>query len=100
MIPIMFGTEWIIERSVSDGDPIWLKLRRYFGDRKFEVPHTPIAGMTISLYSFLDSSFTEKEKDETSGYNFIVEEVCMHLDYLIIFAEGTRLLSTPDRLKG
>lgn len=97
MTPIMFDTECIIALSITDGNPIWLKLRRYFEDGKFEVPYTPVTGMTISLYSFLDNSFTEKEIDEISRYHFIVEEVCMRLDDLIIFAEGKRFLPGPDR---
>ncbi|HQW16215.1 MAG TPA: hypothetical protein PKY86_05345 [Niabella sp.] len=95
MTPISFDTEWLLDLAFTDNNELWKKVRKYLRNKTFEVPYTPSIGMSISLSSFLDDSFSELESDEVASYNIIVDDIYMRLDCLIIFAEGVRLL--PER---
>ena len=95
MTPISFDTEWLLDLAFTDSKAVWKKLRNYLRDKTFQVPYTPSTGMSISLSTFLDDSFSEQESDEVARYNIIVDDIYMRLDCLIIFAEGVRLL--PER---
>lgn len=95
MTPISFDTEWILDLAFTENSELWKKVRKYLIDKIFQVPYTPSIGMSISLSTFLDDSFSEQESDEVARYTIIVEDIYMRLDCLIIFAEGARLL--PER---
>lgn len=95
MTPISFDTEWLLDLAFTDNNELWKKVRKYLLDKTFQVPYTPSIGMSVSLSTFLDDSFSELESDEVASYNIIVDDIYMRLDCLIIFAEGVRLL--PER---
>lgn len=93
MTPITFDTEWLLDLAFTDNNELWKKVRKYLIDRTFEVPYTPSIGMSVSLSTFLDDSFSEPESDEVARYSIVIEDIYMRLNCLIVFAEGVRLLS-------
>ncbi|MGN7785804.1 hypothetical protein ACTJIJ_14855 [Niabella sp. 22666] len=95
MTPISFDTEWILDLAFTENNELWKKVRKYLSDKTFQVPYTPSIGMSVSLSTFLDDSFSELESDEVARYSIVIEDIYMRLDCLIIFAEGVRLL--PER---
>lgn len=95
MTPIIFDTEWLLEWYSRTGNGLWIKVRKYLWDKQFNVSYTPVPGMSVSLRTFLDDSFSEIEKDEVTSHYFIIEDACIQIDCILIFLEAERVI--PER---